>query len=123
MKLLTTLSATASLLVLASAMTNVATADGIQIGDAGNAAPANIPDTNGVDIHATQPDTGITVPPPGSFCSECNAWENDCKAHCGGGRVCEDFCRCERAKRKGCRYTGMSYREDGCVELADCGRM
>ena len=56
------------------------------------------------------PDTGITVPPPGSFCSECSAWENNCKDRCGGGRACKDFCKCERAKRNLCRYTGVCFR-------------
>jgi hypothetical protein len=71
------------------------------------AAPTIVDDANDFELDLTHPDTGITVPPPGSFCSECNAWENDCKARCGGGRACTDFCKCERVKRKGCRYTGM----------------
>jgi hypothetical protein len=54
-----------------------------------------------------RPDTGITVPPPGSFCLECGLWENDCKERCGGGRACKDFCKCERARRKPYRYSGM----------------
>jgi hypothetical protein len=60
-----------------------------------------------LDHAHAQPDTGITVPPPGSFCLECSLWENDCKERCGGGRACKDFCKCERAKRKPCRYSGM----------------
>jgi hypothetical protein len=107
MKLFTALSAMLGLVVLASATAADLVDVTPQVVGETKAAPSTSTGSFVNDFEDADIDTGITVPPPGHLCTECDAWENDCKSPCGQGRACKDFCKCECDKRKPYRYTSM----------------